>query len=845
MVGILSPLLQLGRLGARGLGALNRTRFIGLGTRTPGAVRRSGGLEGLFLGADIGAATDEDATPLETAGYSGLAALLAPSAIQKLITGREIPTTTRLGRNIGRAGRLGTIASLGVLPLELFGGEPNQDIVSPAVVDSAVQQKINEQKVKDAQDASGADSETKVNQSEALNQKVAEIYSKELTKEQEEAVRIFQNSEKTKADKEKLDTTLADIAAKSNEAIKKDPNKTPAEVVKDKEDLNQETLPKIDENNIETAIPSMKAEASKDRITENNPTGSVEGALLEKLNIGVDFGNLNALSEHRENLYTKYQRNLDDYEKKIQDDFDQKQTFEEYKARYADALGDTNFEKNMALIKFGLNMIGGRSFDKGLQGALDITTRSGNTLIDDISAIKANEKKQNLALLNSYMGYEKIMEANLSQGEKDVFNKNQALISQKVGDISADRNKYLQFLIDKELATLKNEQLAITARNKAGKIKSKQFALIDTPNANMFGKTRYEFATDEAGRIGVIDQESFQKDGTVRITPLAEVKVKTLVNGELKDTTLDKVYANRQDIKVNNKQRDNALVGMNMAKTAVGFINDVIRIQQKGDLKLGTAGYTRGLGISLVENFKDLGSMFFEKGGKDDIATVISEMDTTDPKRLNAFLDTKFDQQYKNRLLGSIPTGVTWKGKDEYLRKFDQDMADTRLEVSKILADKDDTAKRVGKRMGVNLDKFTGAERDNVINQIALLRTIEARMKYLLANANKPTDRLTVADVNAAAERTQILVFGRSDAEVAAAYRNLNPEFQGAFKTNAQIYINNGGDPTVAEDFKMMDMYKTYANTIGEPVTKDATEGEFDSQILKDVFPQGLPTLSK
>ena len=665
-----------------------------------------------------------------------------------------------------------------------------------------------------------------------------------MTKEQEEAVRIYNNSEKTKADEEKLNTTLANIAAKSDETINKETNKSPAEVVKDKENLDQQSLPKIDENDAETAISSMKAQASKDRVTENNPTGSVQGSLLETLNIGVDFGNLNALSEHRESLYTKYQRNIDDYEKKIQDDFDKRQTFEQYKARYADALGDTNFEKNVAIIKFGLNMIGGRSFEKGLQGAIDITTRSGNELLDDVSAIKANEKKQNLALLNSYMAYEKIMEANLSQGEKDVFNKNQALINQRVSDISSDRDKYLKFITDKELAIIKNEQLAKRALQKSGKITDQFFALIDTPGANMFGKTRFEFARDQQGRIGIIDENSFQQDGSVRIRPLADVKVKAMIDGELQDTTLDRVYASRQDIKVNNKQRDNALVGMNMAKTAVKFINDVLRIQQEGDIKLGTAGKAKGLVISLVENFKDLSGMAFEKGGKDDIATVISEMDTTDPKKLNALLDTKFDQQYKNRLLGSLPEGVTWKGKEEYLRKFDKDMADTRLEVSKILSDKDDTAKRVGRRMGINLDKYTGAERDSVINQIALLRTIEARMKYLLANANKPTDRLTVADVNAAAERTQILIFGRSDAEVAAAYENLKPEFQAAFKTNAQIYLNNGGDPSVAEDFKMMDMYKEYADRIGVK-PKSGTEGEFNSQLLRDVFPQGLPTLSR
>ena len=118
------------------------------GPRTPGAVRRGALLESFLVPADVAAAQDDENTTLESLGYGGLATLIAPSVLQRLYTGSDVPTS-RFGRNVGRAGKLGMIGSLAALPLEfLFAGEPNQDIVSTEVVDAAVQQKINQAKSK-------------------------------------------------------------------------------------------------------------------------------------------------------------------------------------------------------------------------------------------------------------------------------------------------------------------------------------------------------------------------------------------------------------------------------------------------------------------------------------------------------------------------------------------------------------------------------------------------------------------------------------------------------------------------------------------------------------------------
>ena len=96
---------------------------------------------------------------------------------------------------------------------------------------------------------------------------------------------------------------------------------TPTLFEKSRKDVRGFKLPKseIDENNIETAIPSMKAEASKDRITENNPTGSVEGDVsISKLIVesGAIFNAKSSMKEQGESGGLKKITNFSDSREK-------------------------------------------------------------------------------------------------------------------------------------------------------------------------------------------------------------------------------------------------------------------------------------------------------------------------------------------------------------------------------------------------------------------------------------------------------------------------------------------------------------------------------------------------
>jgi hypothetical protein len=75
----------------------------------------------------------------------------------------------------------------------------------------------------------------------------------------------------------------------------------------------------------------------------------------------------------------------------------------------------------------------------------------------------------------------------------------------------------------------------------------------------------------------------------------------------------------------------------------------------------------------------------------------------------------------------------------------------------------------------------------------AQLKLIEQRMKYIIANANKGQDRLTVADIKDAEQNTRIFDFLNDPEQIKKNYAAIEKELNSQFKRNAGAYVKNGG----------------------------------------------------
>ena len=102
---------------------------------------------------------------------------------------------------------------------------------------------------------------------------------------------------------------------------------------------------------------------------------------------------------------------------------------------------------------------------------------------------------------------------------------------------------------------------------------------------------------------------------------------------------------------------------------------------------------------------------------------------------------------------------------------------------------------------------------DKELAQLARAKLIQTRMKYILANANKAEDRLTVADVKNAEENTQILKWFTSPQKIKSQYKALENELNSQFRAVGSSYIQGGGTPTfITSQFDYMPEVKDYIN---------------------------------
>ena len=113
----------------------------------------------------------------------------------------------------------------------------------------------------------------------------------------------------------------------------------------------------------------------------------------------------------------------------------------------------------------------------------------------------------------------------------------------------------------------------------------------------------------------------------------------------------------------------------------------------------------------------------------------------------------------------------------------------------------------------------------------AQLGLIEQRMMYIIANANKETDRITVRDIENAEKRTKIFGLFTNEKQIRKNYGAIEKELTGKFKTNVSAYVSNGGNPNyVLQQYKsvgpIMD-YLKYRDT--QRITQDTTEEDLQS----------------
>ena len=179
-----------------------------------------------------------------------------------------------------------------------------------------------------------------------------------------------------------------------------------------------------------------------------------------------------------------------------------------------------------------------------------------------------------------------------------------------------------------------------------------------------------------------------------------------------------------------------------------------------------------------------------------------------------------FDDGIKDMLFSSSQEGTGERTKEDN-KAFNELMTEFNKERVRVNNEMDDIRKNAENSKFLNenakrqiREARPGADRQRVVEQLAILRLIENRMKYIVANANKGEDRLTVADVTDASKGTALLRFFKPSDEAAADYKAIRFQLNESYTSLVKKYIMAGGDPNQVLEHEYPTFIKNYTAKI-------------------------------
>lgn len=511
----------------------------------------------------------------------------------------------------------------------------------------------------------------------------------------------------------------------------------------------------LDEKNVVLNQKDANDAATSLITSEDNPEGdkNKSGVISKKPMDPMSIGY--ALSK-TEKDFKRSTEALKEYEDYIQDKKDSKQSFEDYKSKYKAMIGDDNSSKmyrDLALLKWASRMMTGKTAQAGINGFFDVLGQSTEPLADDILAIDLRERQQNKALVDQYLAYETALNSDVDTLMTDKIKTNITMMQdfEKSDYQSTEdyKNRLMEYIDNRnqyELDLLELER-KYSAERSAVKPKNIKTYLADNPNGFFENsKQKVVIGFTETGRP--MQQVSFMnKDGKV-------------------DHTYEPYQGNFSDLvqfdeKGNQSNKSKTRAQLESIKAGLGFVSRVKSIAntEGGKAFLGTRGS--------INNFKKQVMMLFSEVG-----------------------DYTGTGSYAEKFNNILSTDKNMDDLREFVKLYSEADPDAMASVEKDIADalkEQNIADAVTKR---GLDPNDAA----VLQTFAELKIIETRMKYILANANKGADRLTVKDVEDAKSATQIISLFTPGNSVVAQYETLESQLNSRFITLLQNFETQGGD---------------------------------------------------
>jgi len=636
------------------------------------------------------------------------------------------------------------------------------------------------------------------------------------------------------------DPTLRD------EGVKKDDKKTEA-----KETSDDETMQGVVNANNDVNTPSLGEQVNKENVVNEEliPDAGFAGkggkesmnmelaknlefAMIDKAESDAEQvikttnknvnTNLNTLEEIRSNqietlpshflaIKNQIQTNFENSSKKLDEyketlESRERETFDEFSNNFKERVGKDYSKQQLdyIILKMGLDMMSGRSYEQGLSGFLDILGRAGGDAVESGMAVVESEKALQEGLALKYGEYEKLMDENLRQDEKDFFNAQLSLIQSKDTSTLALLEKQAEARMDIDKLYYKSlfENANKTQGTDFEPRDNTMLKKVNDPNAYLGFRFVPVVRNKNDNVLYASQQTSDGKGGfTTKFVPAYQLGLDESGLTEISKTDVTKAtsqihYASDGKRLLNlffqTVTEGNLSPGANasLADTISGFkgkedyIRSLVGLNRANGKKNTSSTYVNALQSNTNGDLKG--------GGVEDIDMSTLIRDNTDPNSTFKF------------------NGKTNSDTASIISSYEEDMQTAREYANS--SEGDTFVEKFYENAYSGTSGDAKVIKAQIRKALARYKVIETNLTYIVANANKAEDRLTQADIAEAKKLTELISSKDDSKVIIEKYNLINLRIDKNFEKNAKILLRNNQETsqTLITQFGHMDSIKKH-----------------------------------
>ena len=501
-----------------------------------------------------------------------------------------------------------------------------------------------------------------------------------------------------------------------------------------------------------------------------------------------------------ENSSTK----LDQYKETL--DSRGRETFEEFSNNFKERVGKDYKKQQLdyIILKMGLDMMSAKSYDRGLSGFLDILGAAGGDAVESGMAIVESEKALQEGLALKYNEYDKLMDSNLRQDEKDLF------------------NAQLSILQSRDTSTLGLLEKQTEARMKIDELYYK--SLLE--NSNKTQGTAFE-PRENTMLKKVLDPNAYLG---FRFVPVVRNKTDNVLyasqqvpNGQGGFTSQ---YVPAYTLGLDESGlTEKSKTDVTKATNQIHYASDGKRLLNLFFQTVTEGNLAPGANASLadtVSSFKgkedyirSLLNLNNKDGKKNSSSTYVDALQSNTDGNLKGGGVEDIDMSTLIRANTDPNSTFRFKGKKNSDTASMVSSYEEQIQKAREYANSDEGKTFVE---GFYARAYTGTSKDEKVikdqirKALARYKVIETNLTYIVANANKAEDRLTQADIAEAKKLTE-LISSKDDSKIIfAKYKLINERIDKNFEKNAKILLRNNQETgaTLQAQFGHMDTIRRH-----------------------------------